>query len=168
MFAVPANTVALAAAPVAVHPARIAAEVARDRRRWAPLLRYDPTERFAALVDSTGDVEIWLLSWLPGQHTDLHDHAGSAGAFTVVSGELTERVIRGRVAVEHPVAIGQTRVFGPRYVHQVRNAGRDPAVSIHVYRPERAGMTPYRFDPEAGLVQAVSGYAVTAASAAQR
>ncbi len=152
MFAVPANTVALSAAPVAVHPARIAASVARDRHRWAHLLRYAPTERYSALVESTGEVEVWLLSWLPGQHTDLHDHAGSAGAFTVVSGVLTERVIRRPdIETEHPVIVGQTRVFGPSYVHQVRNAGIDPAVSIHVYRPERAGMTPYRFDPATGL-----------------
>ncbi|HEX4704171.1 MAG TPA: cysteine dioxygenase family protein [Pseudonocardiaceae bacterium] len=152
MFAVPVNTVALSAASASVHPARIAAEVARDRSRWAHLLRYDPEDRFSALVESTGDVETWLLSWLPGQHTDLHDHGGSAGAFTVVSGVLTELVIRDR-AVEHSVVVGQTRVFGPRSVHQVRNAGVDPAVSIHVYRPERAGMTPYRFDPATGLTR---------------
>jgi predicted metal-dependent enzyme (double-stranded beta helix superfamily) len=141
VFAVPANTIALPAAPVAVHPGRIAAEVARDRDRWAHLLRYDPDERFAALIESTGDVEIWLLSWLPGQQTDLHDHSGSAGAFTVVSGILTERVIRGTSEVAHPVIVGRTRVFGPNYVHHVRNDGVDPAVSIHVYRPERAYST---------------------------
>lgn len=151
MFAVPANTVALSPAPIALHPARIAADVARDRDRWAHLLRYDPDQRFSALVDATGDVEIWLLSWLPGQQTDLHDHAGSAGAFTVVSGVLTERVIRSTEPVDHAVIVGQTRVFGPRYVHQVRNLGVDPAVSIHVYRPERAGMRSYRFDPRTGL-----------------
>jgi predicted metal-dependent enzyme (double-stranded beta helix superfamily) len=141
VFAVPPNTIALPAAPVAVHPGRIAAEVARDRDRWAHLLRYDPDERFAALIESTGDVEVWLLSWLPGQQTDLHDHAGSAGAFTVVSGILTERVIRGTSEVAHPVIVGRTRVFGPNYVHHVRNDGVDPAVSIHVYRPERAYST---------------------------
>jgi mannose-6-phosphate isomerase-like protein (cupin superfamily) len=151
MFAVPANTVALPAASVAVHPARIAATVAQDRGRWSPLLRYDPVERFSALVEATGDVEIWLLSWLPGQRTDLHDHQGSAGAFTIVSGVLTERVIKGRTEIVHPVGVGQTRVFGPGYVHQVRNLGDDPAVSIHVYRPERAGMTNYTFDPKTGL-----------------
>jgi predicted metal-dependent enzyme (double-stranded beta helix superfamily) len=141
VFAVPANTVALPAAPVAVHPGRIAAEVARDRDRWTHLLRYDPDERFAALVEATGDVEVWLLSWLPGQHTDLHDHAGSAGAFTVVSGLLTETVRRRAGDVTQPVIVGRTRVFGPRHVHQVRNADVDPAVSIHVYRPERACST---------------------------
>jgi predicted metal-dependent enzyme (double-stranded beta helix superfamily) len=141
VFAVPPNTIALPAAPVAVHPGRIAAEVARDRGRWTHLLRYDPDERFAALIESTGDVEVWLLSWLPGQQTDLHDHAGSAGAFTVVSGILTERVLRGTSEVAHPVIVGRTRVFGPNYVHHVRNDGVDPAVSIHVYRPERASST---------------------------
>jgi predicted metal-dependent enzyme (double-stranded beta helix superfamily) len=155
VFAVPANTVALTAAPIASHPARIAADVARDRDRWAHLLRYDPDKRFSVLVDATDDVEIWLLSWLPGQGTGLHDHhAGSAGAFTVVSGVLTERVIRDTVRpVEEvrAVTVGQTRVFGPRYVHQVRNSGVDPAVSIHVYRPERAGMRSYRFDADTGL-----------------
>lgn len=151
MFAVPANTVALPSARAAVHPARIAAEVARDRDRWSHLLRYDPDQRFAALVEARDDVEVWLLSWLPGQQTDLHDHAGSAGAFTIVSGALTERVIRDTTEIEHLVGVGRTRVFGPHYVHQVRNVGTDPAVSIHVYRPERAGTTSYRFDPKTGL-----------------
>ena len=138
MFAVPPNTTVLAAAPSAIHPAVVAAEVARDRDRWAPLLRYDPDERFSALVSSSADFEIWLLSWLPGQHTDLHDHGGSAGAYTVVSGVLTERVRRPNVVtVTHSVTVGQSRVFGPNYVHQVRNEGPDPAVSIHVYRPFR-------------------------------
>src|SRR5205823_10722395 len=132
---------------------RIAAEFARDRARWSHLLRYDPEERFSALVESTADVEVWLLSWLPGQHTDLHDHGGSAGAYTVVNGVLTERVVKnpGPVEFSHAVTVGQTRVFGPNYVHQVRNLGTDPAVSIHVYRPHRAPMTPYRVDPVAGL-----------------
>lgn len=138
MFAVPANTVALPAGDVRVHPARIAAEIARDRQRWAHLLRYDPGERYSALIEKTGEVEAWLLAWLPGQHTGLHDHGGSAGAFTVVSGVLTETVVKGTHRVEHPVIVGRTRVFGPSYLHQVRNAGVDPVVSIHVYRPERA------------------------------
>lgn len=142
MFAVPPNTVALPDAPAAAHPARIAAMVARDRSRWAHLLRYDPAERFSALVESSEHFEIWLLSWLPGQSTDLHDHDGAAGAFTVVNGELTERVVKpGRPDVLHTVAVGQSRVFGARYAHQVRNDGIDPAVTIHVYRPHRAMRT---------------------------
>ncbi len=42
--------------------------------------------------------QVWLLSWLPEQGTPLHDHGTSAGAFTVVRGTLTERVVAGRAA----------------------------------------------------------------------
>lgn len=147
MFAVPANTVAAQANPAAAHPVRIAIEYAAARDRWAHLLRYDPDERFAALIGRVAQHEVWLMSWLPGQHTDLHDHGGATGAFTVVTGRLTElvpkRLASGRpVNVLHAVDVGRARAFGPNYVHQVRNDAVDPAVSIHVYTPHRA-MTRY-------------------------
>lgn len=140
MFAVPANTVVLPAAPAAGHPARTALEVARDRERWTHLLRYDPDERFAVRIEGDADAEIWLLSWLPGQQTGVHDHAGASGAFTVVSGLLTETVTRATTLTTQIVPSGSTRVFGPGYLHQVRNLGPDPAVSVHVYRPHRPPM----------------------------
>ncbi|HWC82274.1 MAG TPA: cysteine dioxygenase family protein [Pseudonocardiaceae bacterium] len=138
MFAVPENTIALTPARRSAHPARIALDVAADRGRWAALLRYDPDQRFSALVEATDEVEIWLLSWLPGQRTDLHDHGSTSGAFAVVSGALTEWSRRPDMPeTAHTVSPGQARVFGPGYVHEVRNDGGDPAISIHVYRPQR-------------------------------
>jgi predicted metal-dependent enzyme (double-stranded beta helix superfamily) len=147
MFAVPENTIAVTAAltaaltvsPTTVHPSRIAREVALDRDRWKTLLRYDPAERFSALVERTDEHEIWLMSWLPGQSTDVHDHGSATGAFTVVSGVLTERVVRSGMTDDlvHELHPGQSRVFAPDYVHQVLNNGIDPAVSVHVYRAAR-------------------------------
>ncbi|GAA3009428.1 cysteine dioxygenase [Actinokineospora diospyrosa] len=153
MFAVPPNTIALAATPATAHPVLIARQYAQDRARWAPLLRYDPARRFAALVERVDGQEIWLMSWLPGQHTDLHDHSTATGAFTVVSGTLTERVAAAHRPAEvlHTLVEGQSRVFGPGYVHQVGNDTADPAVSIHVYRSTRPAMRNYRIDPVTGL-----------------
>lgn len=158
MFAVPDNTVALTENAVLRHPVRVALAYAAERERWRDLLRYDPDERYSALVDSTEGQEVWLLGWLPGQHTDLHDHAQSSGAFTVVSGNLTETVARrspdGRAVTElHALTAGQSRVFGPGYVHQVRNDGPDPAISIHVYREGGRAMRHYDLDPVTGPVR---------------
>jgi quercetin dioxygenase-like cupin family protein len=150
MFAVPENTIALPESRAAVHPVRIALGFAADRDSWRHLLRYDPDQRFTALVERTAEQEVWLMSWLPGQSTDLHDHGGATGAFTVVSGSLTETVATGHAQVLHQVTTGQSRVFGPNYVHQVRNDGPDPAVTIHVYRDGGRRMTPFRFDPVDG------------------
>lgn len=140
MFAVPEHTIALPPARSAAHPARIATEYARDRDRWAHLLRYDPDQRYAVLIAATGEFEVWLLSWLPGQGTELHDHGGAEGAFTVVNGAVLERVLRGTSETVRSVRAGQSRVFGTDYVHQVRNDDVDPAVTIHVYRPNRLPM----------------------------
>jgi predicted metal-dependent enzyme (double-stranded beta helix superfamily) len=154
MFAVPDNTIALAEKPALRHPVRVALEFAADRERWRHLLRYDPDHRFSALIARDGTEEVWLMGWLPGQHTDLHDHGRSTGAFTVVSGLLNETVVRraprGRsVTEQHALTAGQSRVFGPGYLHQVRNDGPDPAVSVHVYREGRT-MRSYRLDPATG------------------
>jgi predicted metal-dependent enzyme (double-stranded beta helix superfamily) len=155
MFAVPPNTVALSTTPASAHPALIARQLAADTDRWRHLLRYHTGERFTTLVESTERQEIWLMSWLPGQGTDLHNHGGATGAFTIVAGTLTERVTRttGTETV-HQVTAGQSRVFGPGYVHQVSNDGPDPAVTVHVYRPSRLPMITYRLDPGAALRRA--------------
>ncbi|MGW4208669.1 cysteine dioxygenase [Lentzea sp. NPDC004789] len=152
MFAVPENSVVLPENSALLHPVRVALAWAADRDRWKHLLRYDPEERFSTLVDKSDDQEIWLMSWLPGQTASLHDHATTSGAFTVVSGLLTE-VVTTRIQVVHSLHAGQSRVWGPGYVHQVRNDGVDPAVSIHVYRHGTRAMTPYRFDPVNGPVR---------------
>jgi predicted metal-dependent enzyme (double-stranded beta helix superfamily) len=157
MFAVPDNTLLRPENPALRHPVRVALEVAADRDRWRHLLRYDPEERFATLVSKDEQQEVWLMGWLPGQHTDLHDHAFASGAFTVVNGHLTEAVARrapdGRAVTElHALSAGQSRVFGPGYVHEVRNDGPDPAVSVHVYRDAERAMRPYHLDPLGGPV----------------
>src|SRR5690606_3105622 len=116
MFAVPENTIApLPADVLSRHPVRTAMEFAADRGRWRSLLRYDPDERFAVLVDTVGGHRVWLLSWLPGQATVVHDHGATTGAFTVVSGELVETVHRdgspGVMAETHVVRAGSSRVL---------------------------------------------------------
>ncbi|OXM41227.1 cysteine dioxygenase, partial [Amycolatopsis thailandensis] len=62
MFAVPDNTLVIPENPALRHPVRVAIEFAADRDRWRHLLRYDPDERFSALVDADELQEIWLMS----------------------------------------------------------------------------------------------------------
>lgn len=127
MFAVPPNTIALSETPASSHPALIALELAADTERWRHAVRYHPDGPVTRLVGA----DLWLMSWLPGQRTDWHAHDGMSGAFTVVVGALTERVTRtSGTRVQHRVEPGQTRVFGPSYVHQLINDGPYPAVVI--------------------------------------
>jgi hypothetical protein len=113
---------------------------------WPVQLRFDAADRWYARLFAAHDHEAWLLTWLPGQSTDLHDHGGSAGAFTVLHGRLTERTPVGgeRVSLlDRGYGAGTTRTFGPRHVHRIVNAGPAPAVSLHVYAPALTRMTRY-------------------------
>ncbi|SCL28389.1 Cysteine dioxygenase type I [Micromonospora rhizosphaerae] len=115
-----------------------------DPLGWPVPLRFDHAERWYARLAAGPDHEVWALSWLPGQGTDLHDHGGSAGAFLVVAGTLTEETVSGGQLRARRLTAGSGRRFGARHVHVVTNRGDQPAVSVHVYRPALRRMTRYR------------------------
>ncbi|MBM0235152.1 cysteine dioxygenase family protein [Micromonospora sp. STR1_7] len=114
-----------------------------DPTDWPVPLRFDAAERWYARLAADDDHEVWALSWLPGQGTDLHDHGGSAGAFRIVAGALTEETVAGGRLRPRLLPAGAGRRFGTRHVHQVTNRGTTPAVSVHVYRPALRRMTRY-------------------------
>ncbi|MET0415887.1 MAG: cysteine dioxygenase, partial [Actinoplanes sp.] len=61
----------------------IANHYAAAPEQWPVAPRFNPSERWYHRLALTDDHEVWLLTWLPGQGTELHDHGGSAGAFHV-------------------------------------------------------------------------------------
>ena len=43
-------------------------------------------ERWFTRLHGDDELDVWLISWVPDRSTELHDHGGSLGALTVVSG----------------------------------------------------------------------------------
>ncbi|MFE1290399.1 cysteine dioxygenase [Streptomyces sp. NPDC058751] len=111
--------------------AGLARSIAADRSQWEHLVRYDAASRWYHRLRTGPGYEVWLLSWVPGQGSGLHDHGGSSGVLTVLDGALTERTERGTRSLDS----GAQRVFAPGYVHEVVNDTLEPAVSLHVYYP---------------------------------
>jgi quercetin dioxygenase-like cupin family protein len=91
------------------------------------------------------DFEIWLLYWPAGSSVSPHDHGDSGGAFTVVSGELTEvRWADGSPSARRVVP-GTVIDIEKGVVHDVL-ATEDPALSLHLYAPPLRAMGFYRAD----------------------
>lgn len=152
MYAVPDLTVPVSGSASSGSPISLAMRLAAHPERWRSLVDYRTDTRWYRLLERAEQHEVWLLSWLPGQGTDLHDHGPASGAFAVAAGTLTERVVaakpgRSPVEVTRALVAGHCRVFGPHYVHQVTNTGPVPAVSVHVYIPGLTVMNRYRMEP---------------------
>ncbi|MEU4803635.1 cysteine dioxygenase family protein [Actinosynnema sp. NPDC023587] len=100
------------------------------------ILSFDAEQRWWARLALTEGVELWLLSWLPGQGTEPHDHGGAAGSFTVLTGELSEDYRYPGGPVRSTVrGVGSSIGFGAGRAHQVTNRGTRGASSVHAYSP---------------------------------
>jgi hypothetical protein len=110
----------------------------------------DLEHRWYRLLSSDGYVDVWLISWAGEQGAELHDHAGSLGALTVVRGTLTERYWAPAQRRLHarPLPAGVSVGFALGHVHDVRNdTAEEPAVSVHAYSPPLTAMSYYRIEP---------------------
>src|SRR5579871_261748 len=159
------STTIRATSPAGLQPGRLLgarqlAEVVRraaaSPAQWLARVRLNAEGRWYERIHLDDSHEVWIISWLPGQATGFHDHGGSAGAFAVVWGTLVERRVLGARTtgqiLAKPVGAGGSRAFGPRYIHDVRNAAASAVtVSVHAYSPPLAQMTRYDLTP-AGLV----------------
>ena len=129
--------------------ATVVQRVADRQIEWLDRIRLNPAGRWYEQIHLDDSHEVWLISWLPGQETGFHDHGGASGAFTVALGTLLESRPAGAAVQSKPVGAGGVRSFGPRYIHNVRNASAaSVAVSVHAYSPPLSAMT--RYDLTAG------------------
>lgn len=111
----------------------------------------DPDRRWYRLLRSDAYVDVWLITWATEQIAELHDHAGSIGALTVVSGKLVEHRFTPKGMRTRRLGAGRTAGFPLGHVHDVGNTAAAPAVSVHAYSPPLTAMSYYSVEPEGHL-----------------
>ncbi|WP_227998152.1 cysteine dioxygenase [Nocardia australiensis] len=164
----PLNRAIASALPTRLRPAdllRLTDEGAEDvlSGRYDHLLPvggvWPSDERWAARLLTDDEVDVWLISWTPGKSTELHDHAGSLGALTVLSGALSEYRWNGTELRRRTLTAGDQASFPIGWVHDVMrvpagpqpvdesNAASvgplDPTLSVHAYSPPLTAMSYY-------------------------
>src|SRR3954471_7875779 len=104
----------------------ITRDIAADEGAWRHLVRFREDGRWWTRLHGDAALDVWLLTWLADQSTDLHDHGASAAAFTVCEGSLSEVRLTGLTERRTVVAAGSTRTVAPGIVHDVRNPSGRP------------------------------------------
>ncbi|UEA32584.1 cysteine dioxygenase [Mycobacterium avium subsp. avium] len=117
------------------------------------------SRRWFTRIHGDEELDVWLISWVPGHPTELHDHGGSLGALTVVSGSLNEYRWDGRALRRRRLDAGDQAGFPLGWVHDVVWAPRPvsgpvsrravaaaqaaPTLSVHAYSPPLTAMSYY-------------------------
>ncbi len=123
-------------------------------------------ERWFTRIHGDDELDVWLISWVPGRATELHDHGGSLGALTVLSGSLNEFRWDGTGLRRRRLDAGDQAGFPLGWVHDVVWAPRlapepaagsvgglvfppphtapvQPTLSVHAYSPPLTAMSYY-------------------------
>lgn len=130
----------------------IVRDVAADPSRWRPLVHHDPDQRHFSLLSRDAEVEVWVVSWMPGHDTGFHDHDESAAAILIVDGEVRDqRLAVGRANLEQRYGAGEAFAVRPSDIHRVQHAGAAPSVTIHAYSPPLGRMGQYEVGPDGTL-----------------
>jgi hypothetical protein len=105
-------------------------------------------ERWFVRLRGDDELDVWLISWVPDRSTELHDHGGSLGALTVVSGSLAETRWDGDALRRRRLTAGDQAGFPLGWVHDVVRAPDSaaepgPTLSVHAYSPPLTAMSYY-------------------------
>ncbi|HZE14833.1 MAG TPA: cysteine dioxygenase family protein [Mycobacterium sp.] len=159
----------LGGGPVALHPSTIPSVAGPTRLRLPDLLQvtdraadgvlgggYDhllppggvpADDRWFTRIDGDDEIDVWLISWVPHHATELHDHGGSLGALTLLSGSLDEFRWDGRQLRRRRLDAGDQAGFPLGWVHDVvwaaTGAPAGPTLSVHAYSPPLTAMSYY-------------------------
>jgi hypothetical protein len=110
-------------------------------------------ERWYTRLYGDDELDLWLISWVPDRSTEMHDHGGSLGALTVVSGSLRETRWDGEGSRHRRLTAGDQAAFPLGWVHDVVRAPGDtsaplaPTLSVHAYSPPLTAMSYYEVTP---------------------
>jgi quercetin dioxygenase-like cupin family protein len=148
------------------HLADIAAGLSAAPGLWRGEVRHDPAARQPVRLLSTARYDVWVIGWMAGHRTTLHDHGRSAGALAVVEGALEETLPGGRTRT---IGAGEVVDLPGGLMHDVAAAaGAEVSTSIHVYSPPLTAMTYYGADGPWGWRIGHEAAEPLAASAVQR
>jgi predicted metal-dependent enzyme (double-stranded beta helix superfamily) len=133
---------------------RLVATLALRSDLWKPLVVSDRARRRYRLMLEDERLDVWVLSWMPGQATGFHDHGRSSVALTALQGVVVERQLRvAEASIERELRPGIVQTGPAGYIHAVNHESGEPAVTLHAYSPPLLEVGQYRVGAGGALVR---------------
>jgi cysteine dioxygenase len=103
---------------------------------WRDYINLNKKKYSKECVFKNNDYELFVISWLPKQHTQLHLHPDNGCIMRIVYGELNEIIIDNNDVKENHYYKNNNSFMSNEYgKHIISNINNKLAISLHLYSP---------------------------------
>ena len=105
-----------------------------DSKDWKSYIKYDNTKYYRNLVYSSENYDIYIMTWLPKQYADFHNHTKSGCLMKILSNNLIEyrkynNSIYKNVLNENDINYIDSDIG----IHKIYNDSEKSSMSLHIY-----------------------------------
>jgi len=139
---------------------RLLARFAAEGTAWREYVHFCNGAYARNLVHGSERYELMVICWNAGETSPVHDHAGQRCWMATLEGAIQETLFDLPFAPGSPLSARPPRLLHPGDVafitdehalHEIRPAGDEPAVSLHLYAQPIRRCNLY--DPVTGAVE---------------
>lgn len=90
------------------------------------------------LVFRNEDYELFVVSWMPGKGSTIHDHSKNGCLFKILRGELIEERYSNEIKLENSTLFNGNNIGyieNEEGLHRMLNKTDEIVVSLHLYSP---------------------------------
>lgn len=103
---------------------------------WRDYINLNKKKYSKECVFKNNDYELFIISWLPKQHTQLHLHPDNGCIMRILYGELFEIRINNNDVKEYHYYTNNNSFMSNEYgKHIISNINNKLAISLHLYSP---------------------------------
>lgn len=104
---------------------------------WIKYIKYNNNTYNRNLVYSNKNYDMYIMTWLPNQTTDFHNHSENGCLMKILSGNLTENMINNNNIKQVTVLKKNdvTYIDDLIGIHKISNNSDNVCVSLHIYSP---------------------------------
>ena len=105
-----------------------------NSNEWMRYMQFDRKTYKRNLIMKTNFYEMYLLCWLPGQRTPMHDHPGNGCMFKIIHGTINERLYDSNFEmIQENVHESGSVIAIKDDVHVMENKTNNYIASLHIY-----------------------------------
>lgn len=103
---------------------------------WRKYIKLNTKKYCKNCIFRNDKYELYIISWMPKQYTNLHSHPKNGCIMKILNGSLNEIRIKNNEIIENNYFTNQSTFMSNSYgKHIISNISSEITISLHLYSP---------------------------------